>query len=50
MAIGPVTDLERIRALAKGRGLVGPGEMRRFSNAERTEAIDWACVGFERES
>ena len=48
--IAVVTDLERIRALATGAAWSVPGEIRLFSNAERTEAIDWACEGLKRET
>ena len=48
--IAVVTDLEQIRTLVKGAAWSLPGEMRLFSNAERAEAIDWACEGLERET
>ena len=60
MAIGPVqltvlsfehlSHRSRTHSRAgKGRGLVGSrGDS--VSNAERTEAIDWACEGLEREA
>ncbi len=48
--IAVVTDLERIRTLAKGAAWLLPGEMKLFSNAERAEAIDWACEGLEHQT
>ncbi len=48
--IAVVTDLEQIRTLVRGAAWSLPGEMRLFSNAERAEAIDWACEGLERET
>jgi hypothetical protein len=48
--IAVVTDLERVRGLVKGAAWSVPGEMRLFPNAERAEAIDWACEGLELET
>lgn len=42
-----VTDLEPVRALVRAGGWSVPGEMRLFSNAERSEAITWAGEGLE---
>ena len=44
--IAVVTDLEHFRRLAKGVGWSIPGELRIFSNAQRTDAIAWVSEGF----
>ena len=45
--IGVVTDIDHFRALVKGVGWTLPGELRLFSNAERSEAVAWVVEGLD---
>lgn len=48
--IAVVTDLAHFRALIRGAGWTLPGELKLFSNAERTDAIDWVCESLRAEA
>jgi hypothetical protein len=48
--IAVVTDVPRFRALVKGAGWALPGELKLFSNLQRTEAIDWVSEGLANEA
>ena len=48
--IAVVTDLTPVRTLVTSVGWSVPGELRLFSNAERTEAESWASEGLDEES
>jgi hypothetical protein len=43
--IAVVTDLDHIRKQVKRAGWLVPGEMKLFSNAQRTEALAWVSAG-----
>jgi SpoIIAA-like len=45
--VAVVTDLEAVRALAKGAGWSIPGELKVFSNSERADAVAWISGGLE---
>lgn len=48
--IAVVTDLAPFRVVVKSAGSALPGELKLFSNAERTAAIDWICEGLRTEA
>jgi hypothetical protein len=47
--IAVVTDLDHIRKQVKRAGWLVPGEMKLFSNAERTEALTWVSADLQDE-
>jgi hypothetical protein len=47
--IAVVTDLDHVRKQVKRAGWLVPGEMKLFSNAQRTEARAWVGAGSQDE-
>jgi hypothetical protein len=47
--IAVVTDLDHVRKQVKRVGWAIPGEMKLFSNAQRTEALAWVSVDSQDE-